>query len=188
MAEIILQFEVMASPIKTAWAVMVLICAVYKLIWDVKQDWKLGESDAPHRFLRKRLVYPPWFYHYAIFQNACLRFTWALTISPSFFKLNNVSDLWLSTAFATLEVVRRFTWTLIRVEAEHVTNVGNQRAFADVPLPSIDRVRLAATQNWYCEGGVQDVRISGARKRKGGKKSGGGNLRVELMAQTTVVS
>ncbi len=177
------KWDITASPIKIAWAVMVLICALYKLVWDIKQDWKLGDANAPHRFLRKRLVYPPMFYYYAIAQDTVLRFSWALTISPSFFKLNHLSDLWLSTAFATLEVVRRFTWTLIRVEAEHVTNVGKQRAFADVPLPSMDRARLAATQNW---GQVQDV--GKVRRRRGARKKNRGNMRAELMAQTTVVS
>jgi hypothetical protein len=172
-----------SAPIKIAWAIMVVICAVYKLIWDIKQDWKLGDANAPHKYLRKRLVYPPAFYYYCIAQDTALRFSWALTISPSFFKLNHLSDLWLSTAFATLEVLRRFTWTLIRVEAEHATNVGKQRAFADVPLPSIDRARLAATQNW---GQVQDV--GKLRRRKAGRKRNQGNMRAELMAQTTVVS
>jgi hypothetical protein len=177
------KWDITASPIKVAWAVMVLICAVYKLIWDIKQDWKLGDANAPHKFLRKRLVYPPVFYYYAIAQDTVLRFSWALTISPSFFKLDQVSDLWLSTAFATLEVVRRFTWTLIRVEAEHVTNVGKQRAFADVPLPSMDRARLAATQNW---GQVQNV--GKVRRRRGAVNKNRGNMRAELMAQTTVAS
>ena len=174
------KWDITASPIKIAWAAMVLICALYKLIWDIKQDWKLGDSNAPHRFLRKRLVYPPIFYYCAIAQDTVLRFSWALTISPSFFRLNHLSDLWLSTAFATLEVWRRFTWTLIRVEAEHVTNVGKQRAFADVPLPSMDRARLAATQNW---GQVQDVGKVRRRRNRNSK-----NMRAELMAQTTVVS
>ena len=127
-------------------------------------------------------MYSPAFYYYAIAQDTVLRFAWALTISPSFFKLDHLSDLWLSTAFATLEVVRRFTWTLIRVEAEHVTNVGKQRAFADVPLPSMDRARLAATQNWEQ---VQDV---GKVRRRRGVRNRNGNMRAELMAQTTVVS
>ena len=31
--------------------------------------------------LRKRLIYPRWFYYYAIAQDTVLRFTWTLTIS-----------------------------------------------------------------------------------------------------------
>ena len=37
-----------------AGAISVPICAFYKLIWDIKQDWKLGVKDAPHWMLRKR--------------------------------------------------------------------------------------------------------------------------------------
>ena len=69
------------------------ICAVFKLVWDIKCDWKLLEPDAPNWRLRKRLVYPPWVYYYAICQDAVLRFTWVLTISPSFFHLNSISDM-----------------------------------------------------------------------------------------------
>ena len=43
--------------------------------------------------LRKRLIYPRWFYYYAIAQDTVLRFTWTLTISPSFFHLDSISDL-----------------------------------------------------------------------------------------------
>eukprot|EP01050_Picozoa_sp_SAG11_P007732 SAG11_NODE_654_length_7909_cov_7.701280_5_plen_67_part_00 len=35
---------------------------------DIKQDWKLMEPGAPHWLLRRRLVYPRWFYYYAICQ------------------------------------------------------------------------------------------------------------------------
>lgn len=79
---------------------------------------------------------------------------------------------WFSTATATLEVVRRFSWTLLRVEAEHSTNVSKLRAFDDAPLPSLERARLAAAAGaFYQNGGA------------GGKRS---MYRPELMAATTV--
>ena len=40
------KWDIFASPYKLAWAGMVVICAVYKLVWDVKQDWKLCEKGS----------------------------------------------------------------------------------------------------------------------------------------------
>ena len=93
-------------------------------------------------------------------------------------------------------MIRRFTWTLIRVEAEHVTNVGKQRAFAEVPLPSLERARLAAAQNWETMGQMGVVGGGGAGARGGALRSvlGGARrrknqeFRATLMAETTVVS
>ena len=122
---------------------------------------------------------------------------------------------WWSTAAATLEVVRRFTWTLLRIEAEHVTNVGKTRAFDDVPLPTLERLRLASVQqvdsNDYCENDALNGFVlsstfdvvhstdgmqfgTAVRKKSSAKRRIGGNirrgqsflLRADLMAQTTV--
>eukprot|EP01047_Picozoa_sp_COSAG01_P059536 COSAG01_NODE_7162_length_3324_cov_2.125891_2_plen_568_part_00 len=205
------KWDVFASPWKAGWAVAVVICAVYKLIWDIKQDWKLGVRDSPHWGLRPRLTYPAWFYYYCILQDTVLRFNWVLTISPSYFHLESVSQLWWSTSAATLEVVRRFTWTLLRIEAEHVTNVGKTRAFNEVPLPTLERLRLVATQAEDAHGGIRasvfddgvdddeghatfstfgdDVPKGGLTKRRFSRGRRPGQsllLRADMMAQTTV--
>ena len=76
-----------------------------------------------------------------------------------------------------------------------MTNVGKQRAFAEVPLPSLERARLAAAQNWEtmgqmgvvgggagARGGALRSVLGGARRRKNQE------FRATLMAETTVVS
>ena len=66
-------------------------------------------------------MYPRPFYYFAVAANAGLRCSWALTISPAFFHLGSVSDLWLSSATAAGEVCRRFLWTLVRIENAHAS-------------------------------------------------------------------
>jgi hypothetical protein len=200
------KWDIFGSPYKTGWAISVVICATYKLIWDIKQDWKLGDANAPNWMLRKRLVYPVWFYYYAILQDTLLRFNWVLSISPTYFHLNSVSSMLWLTATGTLECVRRFTWTLLRVEAEHTTNVGKMRAFNEVPLPNLERMRLelvvgddldwdhrgddvdipmGVSQDWSMDGGSS--KISKRGNRYGRRRNGRSNLmRADLMAHTTV--
>ena len=52
-------------------------------------------------------------------QDAILRFGWALTISPSFFNLDSISDMWFSTITSTLEIWRRFVWVQTQGPATH---------------------------------------------------------------------
>ena len=87
------KWALLDSPYKFGWAVAVVVCATFKLVWDIKQDWKLMEPGAPHWLLRRRLVYPRWVYYYAICQDAVLRFNFVLSISPSFFHLDSISDM-----------------------------------------------------------------------------------------------
>lgn len=42
-------------------------------------DWGLLRSNEPgKKFLRPKLMYPAWFYYYAIISNFFLRFFWVL--------------------------------------------------------------------------------------------------------------
>jgi hypothetical protein len=55
-------------------------------------DWGLLRSKEPGRkFLRHKLLYPTWFYYYAIVSNFIMRFFWTLT-------LINVSGTWVDDA------------------------------------------------------------------------------------------
>ena len=79
---------------------------------------------------------------------------------------------------------------VIRVEAEHSTNVGKQRAFTEAPLPSLERERLAAaTAGGFSTARMNEYRggemaAAGRRRRKGRSNL----LRADLMAQTTVTT
>jgi hypothetical protein len=103
-------------PWKAGWLAMVVVSTAFKLYWDLRHDWGFGLGT-----LRPRLMYPRPFYYFAVAANAGLRCSWALTISPAFFHLGSVSDLWLSSCTAAGEVCRRFLWTLVRIENAHAS-------------------------------------------------------------------
>jgi len=121
------------DPYLWLWIVATAVGATYKYYWDIYHDWGLG--DCSNNFLRKRArtaagkerpieanhMYPIWFYYAAITSNALLRISWALTISLQ------VGDV-LKTCIACAEIFRRSVWNLLRLENEHLHNVGHYRA------------------------------------------------------------
>lgn len=86
--------------------------------------------------LRDQLVWKDqkWFYFYCIVSDFILRFFWTLTISPFAVELGMQTEM-LNLVAATLEIIRRFTWAILRVENEHLNNVGQFRAVDFIPLP-----------------------------------------------------
>ncbi len=76
-----------------------------------------NSSTAKHWFLRKELMFhSPVFYYFAIVVNFALRFLWVMSLFPSHTFLGTR----LSLFFASMEIVRRSLWGLLRVEFEHV--------------------------------------------------------------------
>ena len=54
-----------------------MIKTIYSFIWDIYMDWGLCRSNKrgdPHRFLRAKINYAPYFYYWAIFSDFILRF------------------------------------------------------------------------------------------------------------------
>jgi len=114
--------EVTLRPYRAAWLCAVLFATVFKLYWDVVHDFgftlKFWE-------LRPKKLYPDPVYYFVLVANLLLRVSWITTISPGFFGIDHLgkqSGLWLSTFTAIGEVIRRFLWTLVRVESEHVSS------------------------------------------------------------------
>jgi hypothetical protein len=54
------------------------ISTVYCLYWDYKMDWGLFRETPGKgkKYLRDRLMFPSWFYYYAMISNLTLRFFW----------------------------------------------------------------------------------------------------------------
>jgi hypothetical protein len=61
-----------------------------------------------------------------------LRMSWTLTLSPNHF--NIWSPLFLFV-ISSVEIFRVFLWNFIRVEKDHVVNVGDFKAVISIPLP-----------------------------------------------------
>ena len=58
-----------------------IVATLYGYIWDLYMDWGLLRSNKPgKKFLRSKILYPSWFYYYAIISNFILRFFWIFQI------------------------------------------------------------------------------------------------------------
>jgi len=58
-----------------------LASTIYCLIWDYYMDWGLIRSnEAGKRYLRPKLLFPRWFYYYAMASNCVMRFFWATNL------------------------------------------------------------------------------------------------------------
>ncbi|TPX32333.1 hypothetical protein SmJEL517_g04531 [Synchytrium microbalum] len=135
--------------LRVLWIVVSACASLYATAWDVFWDWGLGKNtaDMKHPFLRNDLAYPfIWasalrlsllhkptnLYYLAMPLDLVLRFGWIITLSPSFWVRQFPA---LGFVLAIVEIGRRTLWNLFRMENEHVNNVGNFRAFLDMPLP-----------------------------------------------------
>ena len=67
-----------SNPLKLAIGSVTLASTLYCLYWDYKMDWGLFRETPGKgkKYLRDKLLYPTWFYYYAIISNMFLRFFW----------------------------------------------------------------------------------------------------------------
>jgi hypothetical protein len=112
------QRYVMDAFILTAWFYVSIVATLYSLYWDVIMDWGLGHLRAEHPFLRSSdtLYFPPYVYYVAIVLDAFFRLGWAIYISPG----NMVLQQHFILLLGCVELVRRFLWSIFRVEWEYV--------------------------------------------------------------------
>lgn len=98
-------------------------------IWDILMDWSLMQNK---NLLRDQLVYPTWFYYFAMVSDILLRFQWVFYAA---FGTQVGQSAFTSFGIGIAEIFRRFIWLLIRMENEHVTNIHLYRASRETPLP-----------------------------------------------------
>ncbi|GAM28617.1 hypothetical protein SAMD00019534_117930 [Acytostelium subglobosum LB1] len=118
------------TPGRIVWCVLFVMATLYMYVWDVFVDWRLMWRGSPRPMLRKHLIFKKymWAYYYAIISDLFLRFAWTLTVTPFVFNVGISNELFV-TILATVELVRRFTWSIFRVENEHIQNSLTFRAF-----------------------------------------------------------
>ena len=91
------------------------------------------DPHAKHSFLRNTLAYKRvWWYYFAIGIDPILRFNW---IFHAIYRNQAQHSSNISFLIALSEVIRRFIWTIIRVENEHCNNVTLTKASRDIELP-----------------------------------------------------
>lgn len=115
---------------RTTWVVANIISSMYKLLWDVVMDWSLMQfnKDSEHKLLRKELFFHPYFYYFSIVTNILARFFWIVVLLLKQFYSKYLTDQWIGFCFGLVEILRRFQWNCIRLENEHLNNVGEFRA------------------------------------------------------------
>ena len=86
-------------------------------------DWGLGNLKSANFLLRDDLNYAPYLYYIAILCDLVMRLGWALVISPEQPYLQQHFVLMLGV----IELVRRFLWSIIRIEWEWLRNQSNER-------------------------------------------------------------
>ncbi|EJW02732.1 hypothetical protein EDEG_02871 [Edhazardia aedis USNM 41457] len=101
-----------------------LISTGCSLYWDLFFDWGIR---------REQKTYPIAFYIAIILFNSLFRFSWIL---PVFF--TRFSTLFYENTFCILEITRRFLWSVIRLEYEHINNCSGFKALSTVDISLAD--------------------------------------------------
>ncbi|KAJ0037701.1 hypothetical protein Pint_23590 [Pistacia integerrima] len=130
----------------TNWLVFALISSAIatamSTYWDIVVDWGLLRRRSKIPYLRDKLVIShKSVYFAAVVLNILLRVAWMQLVLE--FKLHSLHRMTLTTVISCLEIIRRGIWNFfryittsdIRLENEHLNNVGKYRAFKSVPLP-----------------------------------------------------
>jgi len=105
------------SAVKVLWCISFVVSTLYSYVWDIFMDWGLAWNSS--NFSNRK-----WFYYYCITSNLMFRFFWTITLSGSPVQLG-IDSTTLSWIAALVEIVRRFTWSLLRVENVHQTKFGD---------------------------------------------------------------
>jgi len=135
------------------WAISFVVATLYTFTWDYFMDWGLGQWGSKNFPLRDELFYArhKWFYYYAIVSNFIFRFFWTVTITkglPVFIGVNPMALAWIA---ATVEIVRRFTWSILRIENEYLGKSDTQYRDSNfIPLPfEVQQVQSDRLQAGY---------------------------------------
>ena len=119
------------------WIVTAVFSSLYGYYWDIIMDWglmKQKDRSQDNFLLRENVTYPSYFYYFMMVINLILRFTWLLTILPNsvlhtYFEDENLVIM----IVCLLEVIRRFLWTVIRIEHEILNNSEHYRDVLELP-------------------------------------------------------
>ena len=99
-----------------SWVVVGIATSLYSFYWDVVVDWGLGNRDSRNSFLRDEISFTPDKYYVSIGLDFFMRLGWVFVISPEQQYLQQNYMLLLSA----VELVRRFLWSIYRVEWESI--------------------------------------------------------------------
>ena len=111
-----------------------MTATIYSWVWDCYMDWGLWRTTKPGKYgLRDTLTFPTWFYYYGIVSDAVLRLTWLIPIFLAPYSFVWLKSIGYGTLMGLLELWRRWTWSLLRIENEQVNNLERYRVVLDIP-------------------------------------------------------
>ena len=136
------------------------ISTLFSLYWDLVMDFGLLQDtkDWKSFLLRDQLVVFPYkfIYYYVIIFNCLSRFTWIIAS-----KHNNSG--FINLACALIELLRRFHWTFLRIEYEHLNNCNLFRAVDDLKVPEVEGIQNRTADLFYKDM-VSESKINGGDK------------------------
>ena len=111
-----------------------MTATIYSYVWDQIMDFGLWRTTTPGKWgLRDNLTYPVWFYYYAMVSDGLLRLTWLIPILIDPNQYYWLKSIGYGTLMGVLELWRRWTWSLMRIENEQVNNLERYRVVMDIP-------------------------------------------------------
>jgi hypothetical protein len=125
-----------------AWLFVFVGSTLYSWCWDCSMDWGLWRNrqccatdKGPKPWLRDQTMYHVSVYYFAIITDLGLRFLWTLSLIPATDSspFRSHLQMYLSPGLAALEILRRTMWACLRLENEHLNNVGRYRKVNFVP-------------------------------------------------------
>ncbi|XP_075157384.1 solute carrier family 53 member 1-like [Haematobia irritans] len=125
------------NPFVWCYIFAALVQTLYCYSWDILRDFSLFEKfSGKNIFLRDQIIYPAKFYYFVIVENLILRFFWVISM---FMTVRwSVSGYIMDTLAGIMEIFRRYLWNYIRLENEHLFNVGQFRAVRDIFIGPIE--------------------------------------------------
>lgn len=139
------------NALRLLWCISFIVSTLYSYVWDIFMDWGLGRFNSHNFLLRDELFYSnrKWFYYYCIVSNLVFRFFWTITLSGSPISIG-IDSTTLGWIAALVEVFRRFTWSLLRVENEYQSKASDVTVSRDtdfIPLPfQVNQVEMLALE------------------------------------------
>lgn len=114
--------------------VLNLISTFYSYSWDIYMDWGLFRSnERGKRCLREKLLYPVWFYYFAMGSNLLMRFIWVLPLFNEAYPQWMIDSQLVVFFMSVVEGLRKTQWALIRIENENVNNFERYRNILQIP-------------------------------------------------------
>ncbi|XP_060666311.1 solute carrier family 53 member 1-like isoform X2 [Drosophila nasuta] len=127
----------MMNPLIWGYIISCIICSISCASWDLRMDFGLFRIwSGEHIFLREHLLYPKWFYYFAIVADIVIRFIWVIELNLMYFNL--MTKFNCLSIISVSEIVRRFIWNFLRLENEHLYNCGHFRATRDIYISTLN--------------------------------------------------